>query len=350
MDQQIGRHLTPNKRLDLDGNPIVKKNKKGKFEKIIENQETELIEENLIAAFRELKIEKINELGQKFEPFMVAAGGIHSAIVFRPKDSNNRNDIIVFMGNNDAGQCGPDHFKGIIPFNNRCNVQCGENHTLIRTNRRLITFGSNQYGQLGRKTKTGALSCSSLVELDTPNNIHQISTKANFNLALDIKGRIWGWGCNQSQIFKFVTDSVTLPEPTILFNKLHRDLFSSKPIELRAGTEAGIVLTEFGQVYTFGKGFLGFSTSDRNELYSPIPISINPAFFNFRKIVQVYAGDGSFGARTDEGDVYVWGRDGLHIGLGERRIQPFPVRLPLLNFITDCSFGHDHTLLATLLD
>ena len=40
------------------------------------------------------------------------------------------------------------------------------------------------------------------------------------------------------------------------------------------------------------------------------------------------------------------GKNGLHIGLGEYRVQPFPLRLPILDPIFDWSFGHDHTLLS----
>ena len=114
-------------------------------------------------------------------------------------------------------------------------------------------------------------------------------------------------------------------------------------IPLIAGDEAAIILCEDNSVWVFGKGHLGFSTSC-DEIYSPIPIMISPAFFNHGDIIRVRAGIGCFGVVTASGDLYTWGKNGLNIGVGENRVQPFPFRVPIVTKVFDVSFGFDHMI------
>lgn len=45
------------------------------------------------------------------------------------------------------------------------------------------------------------------------------------------------------------------------------------------------------------------------------------------------AGENCFGVISNTGEVYTWGEDGIKIGLGTKRSQPIPFRVPI---ITKC--------------
>ena len=151
----MGRHYTYDTEIDKDGNPI---HKKGSFGKIIQYTETTEKEEMLIAAFRELKLPKIEKL-EKFEPYKVATGGAHTAILMKHGRHKNRG-LVILMGNNEFKQCGSDHFNeeamNIIPFNAVEDICCGESHTLVVADKRIFTFGSNESGQLGALNLTSS--------------------------------------------------------------------------------------------------------------------------------------------------------------------------------------------------
>ena len=42
------------------------------------------------------------------------------------------------------------------------------------------------------------------------------------------------------------------------------------------------------------------------------------------------AGDNCFGVISNTGEVYTWGEDGIKIGLGTKRSQPVPFRVPII--------------------
>ena len=98
---------------------------------------------------------------------------------------------------------------------------------------------------------------------------------------------------------------------------------------IAAGTRAGIILTERNSVYTFGTGLLGFN-GESGDSQSPMPIPIPREFFGGAKPTAVFAGQEVFGVITDIGELYTWGRSSSNAtGLYENEakiIQPFPWR------------------------
>ena len=96
-----------------------------------------------------------------------------------------------------------------------------------------------------------------------------------------------------------------------------------------AGTRAGIILTENNSVYTFGTGLIGFN-GEIDDSVSPMPIPIPKEFFGNAKPTAVFAGQDVFAVITDIGELYTWGQSETNsTGLYEiesKVKQPFPWR------------------------
>ena len=132
----------------------------------------------------------------------------------------------------------------------------------------------------------------------------QISTRGNFNLGIDLFGNIWGWGDNSGAVFGSFTTDESVSKPVSL-SLLVKNL-DSKPIGIAAGTQAAIILTSKGSIYTFGSGLLGHS-GELTAQTSVLPVKIGNQFFGKSKPVAVFAGDNTFGVLTETGELFNWG-------------------------------------------
>jgi hypothetical protein len=210
---------------------------------------------------------KIN-LAPNITPIKIVSGSCHNVIL------TNTGDAYAF-GNNSSKQLGieniDENFLKKINIDEFIkDISCGFLHTCILTDKENVyAFGNNNFGQLG-------------IEL----NIAKLSTPTKINLPNNISIK-----------------------------------------KISCGYVHTAILTHFGDIYTFGKnkyGQLGNGTNDDSNL--PIKINI-PADI---QIIDLLCGPGYTIILTNSGDLYSFGKNkwGELCNSGENNNIPLKVNLP----------------------
>ncbi len=103
--------------------------------------------------------------------------------------------LIYGWGKNDDSQYGPADVKGGAFPDDVTELSAGKSHTLaLRSDGTVLSWGSNEFGQLGRITKK--IFDAEAVAIPYLTDVIHISAKAHYSLALKRDGTIWSWGNN----------------------------------------------------------------------------------------------------------------------------------------------------------
>jgi uncharacterized repeat protein (TIGR02543 family) len=182
----------------------------------------------------------------------------------------------------------------------------------ISQKRKVFTWGSNSYGQLGNDTN---YSQSSPMNITSRFNFLANETINFFNLgsssvSLITSDRIFMWGSNYyGQLgFGYTTSYGGQKFPMDLSGKFTNLLSQDESVEkVIIGNEHTIALTSEGKVYTWGfndQGQIG------NNISGPYAMMLNLLLIPFDEtIVDVGVSDKSSFALTSSGLLYVWGRN-----------------------------------------
>ena len=170
----------------------------------------------------------------------------------------------------------------------------GNSHYLFLDNRKkLWSFGSNSYGELGdgtTNTKTSPVQIKSEVQF------LQVSAGDRFSLAIDSDGNLWSWGKNdECQLGDGTTTNKAIPEQIKTEKKF---------TQISAGKNHCLAIDNEGNLWSWGRnnrGQLGDGT--RTDKTSPIKIMDG---IKFKKI---YARYYSSLALDINGNLWSWGRN-----------------------------------------
>ena len=110
--------------------------------------------------------------------------------------------------------------------------------------------GDNEKGQLGYSTEH--LYSSNFRQIETEAIFKTVTTCADFNVAIDMEGNVWGWGDNSSGVFSSVTVENSVQKPTKIFTK---ETFDGLPLQIACTKSACLVLCkdEDNQVWVSSK-------------------------------------------------------------------------------------------------
>ncbi|KAG0071789.1 Williams-Beuren syndrome chromosome region 16 protein [Linnemannia elongata] len=217
------------------------------------------------------------------------------------------------------------------PEENVVQVQCGLDHTILRTDQgNLYSMGWGADGQLGLGPESSSdRAVPTLIERlswkgrgKELGHVKEISSSTDFTLALLENHQLWIWGnaeygqCMVNKKIDRILEPMHIPHP----------IPSSETIaSVAAGGTFGLLLTQSGKVYTCGYGALGLGR-DKNQILMPEQIV---GLEGVRKIV---ASTDYAAAVTDKGDLYTWGTDGRTGRLGhgdfENCFEPRRVKMP----------------------
>ena len=199
----------------------------------------------------------------------------------------------------------------------------------------------------------------------------KLACAADCVLALSDSGEVFGWGnrwrsllyleqqqytssisltalipiCSRSEYgqLRSVTSEQQVAVPTRL--PLHdvgrvTDIASS-------GTQCLLVNAE-GQVWVWGFGILGLGPkleSSARPLPIPAPIFGQGVFGGAGKVERVFAGLGHLAAVTDQGDLFLWGKNRKScLGLHTEDDRYFPLKVPIGGKVKQLSLGCDHSV------
>ena len=214
-------------------------------------------------------------------------------------------EYINLVGSNHAGQLGArPHYRGhdhhtIHPKTyfglDVLKIECGLDHTLILlSNGRVATFGLGADGQLGHGDLENRYQ-PSLIELE---NVIDIHSTGDWNLALTEDNKLYGWGNNEyRQISSDGIDQIS--EPTLIL-----DGMAIKSMATSANM--GAIITEENKIYSWGYGMFQDELLQHQEPNSPLELDFGLGLDD--EIVGLTSGLNSFGLILKNG-VKVWGKN-----------------------------------------
>jgi len=277
----------------------------------------------------------------------VAAGRAHSLVL------TNRGRVLT-MGNNGYGQCGRPIVEGEDYMRNQdayelnlervSKIVCGQDHSLLLTeDGELWSCGWGADGQtgLGHYYNSGQLS---KVGGDLANEkVVKVVCAADCVLALSEKGDVFGWGNSEYGQFSLLTDEQQISIPRQLPFKGLGNI-----VDVASGGTVCMLLNEEGKVFVWGYGILGKgpnldSASEPTEI--PQVLFGKNSFSPQSRVTSIYCGLGHQAAVTDNGDLYMWGRNrGGCLGLMTDEDRYFPLKVSLGGKVKHVSLGVDHTV------
>jgi len=263
---------------------------------------------------------KINSF-MPYNVIHVSADNDHSLIL--------TNDGYVYtFGDNECGQLGlgdkndryiPTLIQNLIQI---IQVSGGSSHSLVLTNNyQIYAFGDNVYGQLG-------LGCSYEKNIVIPrlingfNDIIDISAGADHSLFLTETGQIYSCGDNEyGNLGLGNKDNTDIPT-------LVPDLYNI--ISISAGNSYSLVLMNNGQVYAFGSNYCGeLGLGICKDISSPRLIK------ELVNIINISAKNNHSLALTNNGQIYAFGNNEFgQLGLGDFCDRDVPTLLANFNIFT----------------
>lgn len=204
-------------------------------------------------------------------------------------------------------------------------VACGYDHTAaITKDGELYMFGDNRYNQLGMGETRDIFSVDiyrqfeevgetresvwipSLIQIGYNNKkVVQVSCGYNHTAVLTEDGQLYTFGRGK---FGQLGDSAVITDHTIKTPTLVQIGDNKKVVQISCGTRSTAVVTEDGELYAFGRGWSdGISNHDevlierRVGIPTLIPIGKN------KKVVQVSCASSRTAAITEDGQLYMFG-------------------------------------------
>ncbi|CZF79581.1 Regulator of chromosome condensation (RCC1) repeat protein [Grimontia celer] len=156
-------------------------------------------------------------------------------------------------------------------------------------------------------------------------NIIYVETGADYGLAVDAEGIVYGWGSNDygalaqgtpepnsaNTLYK-INDITSIPTPEVLTALSPENLGGDRIIAFQGGSRNAHALTLGGDVYSWGDMGTGYAGNgyEVDELGIERQIAVKPVkleALDELKVVQLSSNTSSHFAVTDEGDVWAWG-------------------------------------------
>lgn len=262
----------------------------------------------------------------------ISAGERHSLVLTFDRQ------VYVF-GDNKFGQLGLNDNENrntpvlnYITSNDIISISAGGRHSLILTNiGQIYAFGDNKCGQLGLGDNNSKNVPIVIHEFDNiiknsviENNIVQISAGSDHSMVLMESGQVYMFGNNNY--------TVDMNIPTLINIK-------SCAISICAGVFHSMILMDTNQIYTFGSnghGQLGLTPSESVKDYS----GRNTLLSIGNNITDISAGICHSMILTENGNVYTFGHNGYgQLGSDDHDDRCIPTLIRKCNHVTAISAG-----------
>lgn len=188
---------------------------------------------------------------------------------------------------------------------------CAERHSIaLSKDGRVFSFGEGESGRLGN----GIFARAEPAQVEFPTAdivIHRVATGRDHTLAVDSRGRVWGWGKNgMGQLGLGAEAAIDLNAAEAL-PVVNETLVNEGEVvvDVEAGDQGSIVLTQQGHVFIYG---------DRTHLQPFLVETLAPPespagavslLQPQERVVRIAAARSSYGALTNRGRVFTWGKN-----------------------------------------
>ena len=187
---------------------------------------------------------------------------------------------------------------------------------------KVYSWGWNDYGELGLSNNEERLS-PTLISYFKDNGIKitKLAIGSWHSFALDDEGQLYSWGRNANGRLG-LSDEIDRNEPSLIkFCKNNNVIKNFRYIlkDISASVDHSIAIDDKGNLYSWGRNTdeeLGLGDTEHRS---------TPTFINSlkdKKITEIHTGSYHNIAKTEEGDIYVWGQNKYgQLGLGESKTQ-----------------------------
>ncbi|XP_059156447.1 secretion-regulating guanine nucleotide exchange factor-like [Physella acuta] len=211
----------------------------------------------------------------------------------------------------------------------------------------LLTCGNNAQGQTAQASRTRSCVFSLSSQLSNFRLV-KVSAGWDYMLALTDQGLILSWGSNTFGQLGRPAGGSDMPEKI-------QDLADERHVDIAAGLRHALSLTDTGHVYTWGhgrRGQLGLGLDNKLILSSHKPIAVK--FPQGQIPTHVSAGQYCSGFCTGTGQVYMWGCNKFgqcHVSPAEQTLVAMATRVSCTlaeqKRFVDISCGWSHIVVKT---
>lgn len=279
---------------------------------------------------------------------MAVAGGRHTAVL-------TSSGTVLTMGSNEFGALGVTTNNGTTTatptpqdttITGAVDVAAGLDHTVVvRNDGTVLTFGINEFGQLGNATNNGGQNAN-----PTPTPVSGITDAVaaaggeEFTLVLKQDGTLVGFGDNFfGQLGDATNNGNPVANPAPLVTGVLSDV-----VDIATGSHHSLALKADGTVWSFGRntsGQLGLSTNAGLNTANPTPAQVP----GLTGIVDVEAGANHSVVLRSDGTVWTFGENqrgqlGNTTGNGTTDENNTPTQVAGLSGIVDIAAAAQHTL------
>jgi alpha-tubulin suppressor-like RCC1 family protein len=211
----------------------------------------------------------------------------------------------------------------------------------------VYSWGSDHRGEAGNGGAAAHSVPTALAAFAAPDRIVELATGGEHTLALDSRGRIWGWGSNwDRQLLDSAT--VSYDSPTLISGA--GPLAGRTYRGIACGRDHSLALDMNGNVWTWGRndaGQLGRGTTN-----TVAPFYLTPAQVVFSgttgnlKAIEVKGGEDFSAVLLADGSVWTTGINSVgQLGTGDTLSLNEFTRVPGVSGVVSVSAGRQHTLL-----
>lgn len=215
------------------------------------------------------------------------------------------------------------------------DVACGVSHTLVCTrNGQCFAFGNNEFGQLGITGITQSYEPVRAVELESYHIVF-VTCGSHHNAVISDGGSLWLWGANQHGQLGLDASCTFSSRPYLL--SATADLRNHTIIDVSCGSKHTVFLSKKGKLFGMGdnrENQLGINQRGKSE--EPVLQVVFPTRIHLSghskaaKPKQVSCGAFHTAVLTEDGEVFTWGKGKYgRLGHGDNRDRSVPCELDM---------------------
>jgi len=214
------------------------------------------------------------------------------------------------------------------------DVACGLAHTLVCTrNGQCFAFGDNEFGQLGVAEIALSYEPVRSAELESYHILY-VACGSHHSAVISDNGLLWLWGANHTG--QIGLENVSFQSKPYLLSTA-TDLRNHLIIDVSCGTNHTVFLSKKGKLFGMGDNVenqLGINQRGKSEepvtqVTSPTRIHLS-GHSKAAKPVQVSCGAYHTAVVTEAGEVFTWGKGKAgRLGHGDTRDRPLPCELDM---------------------